>query len=406
MNFLFESGLTISNSAKDASKDSKWSNPGASLYDKIMESPNWKALLKEAYLIGDINKIKKNETSYSASGCKYPHHKIVGDKLVVSEAGIKAAYSRAKQMGIFNGKVKSHIIKHYRELGLLKDSNINEASEVIIQNFDDIEMLLEAVKAKTSKSNKRKEGKLYPVYLLSRHLDRSKVKDENEFKRIENSFRFSDLLKRITNGSYSHAGISLKDDLSEIYSFATITDSGSGFNTERIGEARWSSCSIYVAVAFIDYKGLQNIKKFLNDLKYNRDKSKYQFMHLLKILLNQRSGSDYKFICSTFLGYILYLADIRNLNRNFNLIKPDDVTVLPKTFYIMNIDSDEWNRRNSEQRSEFKHRALSIYKSNIKDLLEYNNSVPKYLIQNSITKTSSFDNLINELILKYYYKRG
>ena len=83
MKYLFESGLTISNSAKDASKDSKWSNPGASLYDKIMESSNWKALLNEAYLISDVDKIKKNETSYSASGCKYPHHKIVGDKLVI-----------------------------------------------------------------------------------------------------------------------------------------------------------------------------------------------------------------------------------------------------------------------------------------------------------------------------------
>ena len=223
MKYLFESGLTISNSAKDASKDSKWSNPGASLYDKIMESSNWKALLNEAYLISDIDKIKKNETSYSASGCKYPHHKIVGDKLVVSEAGIKAAYSRAKQMGIFTGKVKSHIIKHYRELGLLKDSNIDESYKTIMQNFNDIDLLLESVRSKTSIKIK----KLYPIYFIS-FLKSKKLTDET----LANlkKYKYYSIISKITNNKILMNGISFDKTLKNIYSMNIFTDSKDEYN--------------------------------------------------------------------------------------------------------------------------------------------------------------------------------
>lgn len=405
MSFLFESGITISNSSDSAIKDSKWSNPGSELFNKIMESPNWKALLKEAYLICDIDKIKKGETSYSNSGCKYPHHKIVGSELVVSESGIKAAYSRAKQMGIFSGEVKNHIIKHYRELGLLKDSNINECSsfDKIIQNFNDIEVWLEASKAKRLK-------KLYPIFILSRHVESDKIKNIKDDKiknQVERSNNFSKILNAVTGGQYTHCGISLNENLKDIYSFNTINqDQDSGYSIEHINDVNWSACTIYVTVSFVQKESIDKIKAFLKDLKSNAKQSEYQFSQLIKTLINQKSGFDYKFICSSFVGYILYLADARNLNRNFNLIKPDDVTVLPKTFYIMNIDSDEWNRKGSNEMNDFKARVKNIYDKNIEELNEYNNHVPKIMIQNEIKKTSSFDNFINELINKFYYKRG
>jgi len=164
---IIESGfmnLKIDNSKEAAIsyKGAKWSNPGAALYDQLLDSVyyqggvpassgeldelikkdgynDWKDFLKEAYLIAPIRQIKntpRGRTPYSSSGCKYPHHVIHEGKLVVHHNGVVAAYKRAKQQGIFKGDVKDHLEKHYKELGIYEDSTISEKIE---QNFSDIE---------------------------------------------------------------------------------------------------------------------------------------------------------------------------------------------------------------------------------------------------------------------------
>lgn len=146
--------IEIDNS-KDAAVDGKWKDPGASLYNQLLNaswvpegnSPNMDECifpshyLEEAYLIAPINKIKYGPygmTSFSRSGCKYPHHIIRDGKLVVHIQGLKAAYARAKQMGIFSGEVKEHLERHYKELGLYEGSKM-QLDESMNQNFQDIE---------------------------------------------------------------------------------------------------------------------------------------------------------------------------------------------------------------------------------------------------------------------------
>lgn len=102
---------------KEASVNGSWSNPRRKLFVPIERASNSVSLLKEAYLI--------NEGDYShpeISKLKYPHHVIRNGKLVVHENGLQAAFKRAKQQGIFSGKIKSHILRHYRELGLSQDN--------------------------------------------------------------------------------------------------------------------------------------------------------------------------------------------------------------------------------------------------------------------------------------------
>lgn len=159
--------LEIDNSAEAAVKSGGWKNPGSSFYYKILNSFritdeskddedidkydfDFKKVLKEAYLIAPVEKIKNTPygiTSYSQSGCKYPHHVIKNGKLVVSVPGIQAAYARAKQQGIFEGDVKSHIEKHYKELGL-DMSTMTESKDPIQEeidlNFDFIQKHIES----------------------------------------------------------------------------------------------------------------------------------------------------------------------------------------------------------------------------------------------------------------------
>src|SRR5699024_1169229 len=111
---------------------------------------DFKKVLKEAYLIAPVEKIKNTPygiTPYSQSGCKYPHHIIKNGKLVVSVPGIQAAYARAKQQGIFKGDVKSHIEKHYKELGLDMSTMtecVDPIQEEIDLNFDFIQKHIES----------------------------------------------------------------------------------------------------------------------------------------------------------------------------------------------------------------------------------------------------------------------
>lgn len=126
--------MEIDNSKDSAIHGGKWGKPNSSFYDKLIKEDNYKSLINEAFLIhGDVNKDRK----YSSSGCKYPHHSIKNGKLVVNEAGVRAAYNRAKQMGVYHGKVKSHLEEHIKELGIFKDR-----SNVMKENFEFIESVL------------------------------------------------------------------------------------------------------------------------------------------------------------------------------------------------------------------------------------------------------------------------
>ena len=104
--------IKIDNS-KESAVDGEWSNPRRKLFTPITKASNSKALLKEAYLIGDFETEEPEISNF-----KYPHHVIRNDKLVIHKTGLQAAFQRASQQDIVSGKVKEHLLRHYRELGL------------------------------------------------------------------------------------------------------------------------------------------------------------------------------------------------------------------------------------------------------------------------------------------------
>lgn len=126
--------MKINNSKKDAIRSGKWSKPNASFYDTLISEDNYKDLIKEAFLrSGNISK----DTPYSSSKCKYPHHVIKDGELVLSEPGVRAAYARAKQMGVYNGKLKDHLDKHLNELGVFNEEKLIENNfESIMENIN------------------------------------------------------------------------------------------------------------------------------------------------------------------------------------------------------------------------------------------------------------------------------
>ena len=112
----FADGIKIDNSAKSAVSGA-WSNPRRKLFNPIVKASNKRALLKEAYLVGNFSSKEPEITKF-----KYPHHVIRDGKLVVHKDGVQAAFQRASQQGIVQGNVKAHLLKHYRELGLTTEN--------------------------------------------------------------------------------------------------------------------------------------------------------------------------------------------------------------------------------------------------------------------------------------------
>lgn len=174
--------LKIDNSKKAAIRTGKWKNPGAKLYDQLLNAasgkvPNgpdelekamktgeykqWPELLKEAYLVAPVENIKNSPygvTPFSRSGCKYPHHVIRGDKLLVSIPGLRSAYICARNQGCFDSNpskrpaysrtLVTHLNRHCKELGLKPVWHhgefylMDEAAERIEQNFNSINLFL------------------------------------------------------------------------------------------------------------------------------------------------------------------------------------------------------------------------------------------------------------------------
>jgi hypothetical protein len=214
--------LKINNSKSAAiyRKNVPWKNPGAKFYDRLMDSYYYVNIndndtermindprnlsplnfLKEAYFIAPVNKIKNTpygRTPYSRSGCKYPHHEIKGDELVVNINALKAAYSRARQMKVFKGELKDHFMRHIKELGIEDEFNIAK-DELIEENFNWIESFLYAVEATEddmmymSESTTDKDGdEQVPV---------EDAQESNEDKKEESPPKQTDAREKNANG--------------------------------------------------------------------------------------------------------------------------------------------------------------------------------------------------------------
>ncbi|MEG2987747.1 MAG: hypothetical protein RR809_09330, partial [Lachnospiraceae bacterium] len=105
------------NNAKESTTSGKWTNPRLKLLQPIKNASNRIELLNEAYLISENT---AQDTTLADNS--YPHHIIRNGELILHKDGLEAAFARASQQNIVEGKVKSHLLKHYEEMGLTKEN--------------------------------------------------------------------------------------------------------------------------------------------------------------------------------------------------------------------------------------------------------------------------------------------
>jgi len=427
--------LKINNSKNAAIKTGSWSNPGAKFYDRLLNAfycegdipegakelekklkdgkyLQWNDFLKEAYLIAPVKDIKNSPygvTPFSNSGCKYPHHEIRNGELVLSVPGVKAAYARAKQQGVYSGELKAHLERHMKELGELVnfEERIEDNFDYIynyikestgINLFDNIEerFISEATGKDVDKSSDSvKKEKFVPIFGIAKSYSHLKVRNDGtpKSKSELNSIKFSKIINRLTRGdNYSHALVSFDDSFTKMYSYED-----EGFDIDNIMENdSWMGTeSIYICVMFVKKEDKKRMQDFVKYLIKNRNETKYASANLLKAFIATPAKVDKRFVCSTFSGYILSCSDPKNLHRDYSRLRPDDLTILPRAFYVMNVkDREEFIAK----KSEIKAKVKAIYDEYYDEIDDYNNHLPKLMLQDRVDNLKFLDKIFDWII--------
>ena len=312
--------LKIDNS-KGASmnyRGSKWSDPGAALYDQLLQASyiadlkendvqkaatdprnkGWKDFLKETYLIAPVNDIKNTPhgiTPYSQSGCKYPHHIIHDGKLVMHRGGVLQSCKQAIRAREYKGNVKSHLERHLEEFGLkvqfhhgqvyFGESTLHSSSnpdsliqERIDNNFDDIEDYI-------AESNKKNDDQRsdFSIVKLPAHIRKKiietnkkiisvlkeKIKEE-KYKDLNKPEIIQELVKVMSTGKFvGHTYLTKRPRSAEGWIFITDADQVykfyQGNPTESLDHALYKK----------HYKLLQDIEK---DLKSEYTDPDFKFI--------------------------------------------------------------------------------------------------------------------------------
>ena len=141
---------------------------------------------------------------------------------------------------------------------------------------------------------------------------------------------FGKLITKYTDSIYSHAGLALDHSLKHIYSFNFHTDhTGGGFSDESIEgyKKENSNGKIKVSAIFVTKTDFSKLKAKLDDYITNKNKSHYNVLGILDILVNRskKSSNDLNMICSQFVDTMLKGIDLDITNKTSNLVLPKDI---------------------------------------------------------------------------------
>lgn len=230
--------------------------------------------------------------------------------------------------------------------------------------------------------------KFYPVFSVVYSYDFDKYKNANEDQKA--CINRGKAITAFTKGDqYTHTLVSFDTSFEHMYHFI-----GNGFNPDSIytNPATEVTKSIYVNVSFVTKEERDAIMDQIKNHENFRDKTGYSIKILIDQFLGKTNHIDKRQICSTFVAYLLACGNIKNLPRDYSLIRPEDITIFPRAFYVMTFkDRDDFKAR----KQEFKDKVEKIYKDNIEEIREYNNILPKVVIKEKFKKLGSIDKIVD-----------
>lgn len=135
----------------------------------------------------------------------------------------------------------------------------------------------------------------------------------------------------VTNDEFTHAAISLDEDLSQMYSFGrknVYNPFVGSFIKENIDEGIYGMCqNLHGVIIELDVSRQQYNKavELLDEFIINSSIYKYNYMGLIDGLLNNEACYNDRFLCSEFVYYILNKSGVADFNMPRNLVRPQSL---------------------------------------------------------------------------------
>lgn len=313
---------------------------------------------------------------------------------------------------IKNGKYDLSIMKKYREsdegrlAGLsgkqlleyhtYMDFRPSEESIYDVEiNVEDISIPYTISEGVEENKESDKKNNFVPIFGIVKSYSSDSVRNDGTIKSEGElaSVKFDKIIHMLTRGdNYSHALVSFDDSLTNMYSYE---DEGFVIDNIMEKESWMGTKSIYICVMFVNKEDRDRMKKYITDLKKNQHQSRYASSNLLKAYVGTPKKVDKRFVCSSFTGYIMSCSNPKNLHRDFSRLRPEDITILPRAFYVMNVkDREDFKAK----RSEIKSKVRSIYKEYHDEIDDYNNHLPKILLKNRCDELKTIDKIFDWII--------
>ena len=147
----------------------------------------------------------------------------------------------------------------------------------------------------------------------------------------------SRILKAFTHREYNHASISLKDDLSVMYSFGRkhpynpflgrfVTESPD-FGTFK----RFANTKILLLKVYMGDEEYQCLSSLLNSMLENSRDYKYNYLGLYCAAVNICHKSPNRYYCSEFVKELLVRSNVTGAKELKNIVHPMSFIGLPNT---------------------------------------------------------------------------
>lgn len=188
----------------------------------------------------------------------------------------------------------------------------------------------------------------------------------------------SKIIRAWTKSNYSHAGISLDENLDKIYSYnMTGPDGSSGFGIESLRfYKRAKDPNLKVMTFFVEPNVKMALKEKIDYFVKNKDKTSYSISNIFRIILNKTKDTSYSLslVCSQFVDTILKMVNLDISGKPSNLVVPGD------------FDKSNMNKMFITYNGKVKGYKPSIVKKKITKLLS-SNLFPDSLIVKPIGET-------------------
>ena len=198
-------------------------------------------------------------------------------------------------------------------------------------------------------------------------------------------------LTNITRGErHNHALIGFDPSMEHMYSF----DATHNFHEDNMILNELNSTAIaediYVSVTFLTEQEVADVKQAIIDYNNNHVETKYNLKQLVAQIFGKAEHLSHSQVCSTFVGYLLNVANPKNIHRDYSMIRPEDVTLLPRSFHVISFKNQQ-DLRNRV--TEIATRTKEIYDANIDEIREYNNELPKVLVKHQMKEHRFIDKI-------------